>query len=49
MGFIGMSVMGRPMAANLIAAGHTLFLHRVQEASASLLEAGEHPCASTRR
>ena len=25
-GFIGLGIMGRPMAENLMAAGHTLFL-----------------------
>jgi 2-hydroxy-3-oxopropionate reductase len=26
-GFVGLGVMGRPMAGHLIAAGHKLFLH----------------------
>ena len=26
-GFIGLGIMGKPMAANLIKGGHTLFLH----------------------
>ena len=39
-GFIGLGVMGRPMAGHLIAAGHDLALHRVKEASRSLVEAG---------
>ena len=26
-GFIGLGIMGRPMALNLIKGGHTLFLH----------------------
>lgn len=39
-GFIGLGVMGRPMAAHLIAAGHDVFLHRVKDASQPLVEAG---------
>ncbi|MBJ6985799.1 2-hydroxy-3-oxopropionate reductase [Devosia sp. MC521] len=39
-GFIGLGVMGRPMAGHLIAAGHTLYLHRVKEVSEHLVEAG---------
>ncbi len=39
-GFIGLGVMGRPMAQHLIAAGHRLLLHRVKENSQFLVEAG---------
>ena len=39
-GFIGLGVMGRPMAGHLIAAGHDLWLHRVKEASQSLVDQG---------
>ncbi len=39
-GFIGLGVMGRPMAHNLIKGGHALFLNRVKEASNFLVEAG---------
>ena len=39
-GFIGLGVMGRPMAHNLINAGHSLFLHRVKLASKALVDAG---------
>ncbi len=39
-GFIGLGVMGRPMAAHLIKAGHDLVLHRVKEVSQPLVEAG---------
>jgi 2-hydroxy-3-oxopropionate reductase len=39
-GFIGLGVMGRPMAGHLIAAGHEVSLHRVKAASQYLLEAG---------
>ncbi|MGK9169309.1 2-hydroxy-3-oxopropionate reductase [Inquilinus limosus] len=39
-GFIGLGVMGRPMAGHLIDAGHLLFLHRVKEPSRHLVERG---------
>ncbi|MDF2797683.1 MAG: putative oxidoreductase [Devosia sp.] len=39
-GFIGLGVMGRPMAGHLIAAGHQVALHRVKEASQALVEQG---------
>lgn len=39
-GFIGLGVMGRPMAGHLIAAGHDVFLHRVRDVSQHLVEAG---------
>ncbi len=38
-GFIGLGVMGRPMASHLIAAGRWLPLHRVKDVSRPL--AGE--------
>jgi 2-hydroxy-3-oxopropionate reductase len=39
-GFIGLGVMGRPMAANLIKGGHKLFVNRVRPASQFLVEQG---------
>lgn len=39
-GFIGLGVMGRPMARHLIDAGHALSLHRVKEVSRNLVEKG---------
>ena len=39
-GFIGLGVMGRPMAGHLIAAGHEVFLHRIKDVSQHLVEAG---------
>lgn len=39
-GFIGLGVMGRPMAGHLIDAGHTLHLHRVKEVSQFLVDKG---------
>jgi 2-hydroxy-3-oxopropionate reductase len=51
-GFIGLGVMGRPMAGHLLAAGHVLHLHRVKPASAELIDRGgiasESPLAVTR-
>ena len=39
-GFIGLGIMGRPMAGHLIAAGHELFLHSRSGVPAELVEAG---------
>jgi 2-hydroxy-3-oxopropionate reductase len=39
-GFIGLGVMGRPMASHLIAAGHELSLHRVKPSSQELVDQG---------
>jgi len=39
-GFIGLGVMGRPMAGHLIDAGHQVSLHRVKEISQSLVDKG---------
>jgi 2-hydroxy-3-oxopropionate reductase len=41
-GFIGLGVMGCPMAEHLIDAGHTLYLSRVKETSQHLLAKGGH-------
>ncbi len=47
-GFIGLGIMGRPMAANLIAGGHTLFILGRSRAAQALLDRGAQPCASPR-
>ncbi|ODT84115.1 MAG: 2-hydroxy-3-oxopropionate reductase [Pelagibacterium sp. SCN 64-44] len=47
-GFIGLGVMGRPMAGHLIAAGHEVYLHRVKEVSRHLVEAGGRALDSAR-
>jgi 2-hydroxy-3-oxopropionate reductase len=39
-GFIGLGIMGRPMAAHLIAAGHRLFIHEASGAAAALVAQG---------
>lgn len=45
-GFIGLGVMGRPMAEHLITAGHNLALHRVKDASQHLVDKGGRPVDS---
>ena len=47
-GFIGLGIMGRPMAANLQAAGHALFLHDIGALPQELLDGGAVGCASGR-
>jgi 2-hydroxy-3-oxopropionate reductase len=47
-GFIGLGVMGRPMAGHLIAAGHEVFLNRVKATSQHLVEAGGRALDSAR-
>ena len=47
-GFIGLGVMGRPMAEHLIAAGHSVALHRVREASQHLVHKGGKALDSAR-
>ncbi|MDQ7988940.1 MAG: 2-hydroxy-3-oxopropionate reductase [Candidatus Dactylopiibacterium sp.] len=46
LGFVGLGIMGAPMAARLIAAGHTVYLHTLGGAPAALVEAGGKACAS---
>jgi 2-hydroxy-3-oxopropionate reductase len=46
LGFIGLGIMGTPMAAHLIQAGHTLFVHTRSKVPADLLSAGATSCAS---
>ena len=45
-GFIGVGIMGRPMATNLLAGGHRLFVHNRTPVSQSLLDAGATACAN---
>ncbi|MET3599812.1 2-hydroxy-3-oxopropionate reductase [Martelella mangrovi] len=47
-GFIGLGVMGRPMAGHLIEAGHEVSLHRVKDVSRFLVEKGGAEAASAR-
>jgi 2-hydroxy-3-oxopropionate reductase len=45
-GFIGLGIMGTPMAANLIAGGHEVCLYDVRPPRAELTEKGGKACAS---
>ncbi len=45
-GFIGLGIMGRPMAMHLAQGGHTLFVHTRSGPPAELLEAGATACAN---
>jgi 2-hydroxy-3-oxopropionate reductase len=45
-GFIGLGIMGRPMAGHLAAAGHTLFLHDLAPLPEQLLAQGAVACKS---
>jgi 2-hydroxy-3-oxopropionate reductase len=47
-GFIGLGIMGTPMAGHLLAAGHELFLHDVKPLPAELTSGGARGCASGR-
>lgn len=45
-GFIGLGIMGRPMAANLLKGGHALFAHDHKPVPETLLAQGAVACAS---
>src|SRR5262249_10309575 len=47
-GFIGLGIMGKPMAANLIKGGHALFLHSRSGVPQELSAAGGKACASAK-
>ncbi|MCW8308249.1 2-hydroxy-3-oxopropionate reductase [Acidiphilium sp. PA] len=44
-GFIGLGIMGRPMAGHLLAGGHEVFVLAASRQSAALVEAGARSCA----
>jgi 2-hydroxy-3-oxopropionate reductase len=48
LGFIGLGIMGSPMAEHLIAAGHELYLYSKSSVPASLTAAGGRACANGR-
>lgn len=48
LGFIGLGIMGQPMALNLINGGHTLFIHSRGKPPQELVDAGAKLCASGR-
>src|SRR6187455_398307 len=47
-GFIGLGIMGKPMALNLIKGGHTLFVHSRSGVPDDLTAAGAAACANAR-
>ena len=47
-GFIGLGIMGRPMASHLIAGGHAVFLHSRSGVAQELIDQGGVACASGR-
>jgi 2-hydroxy-3-oxopropionate reductase len=47
-GFIGLGIMGKPMALNLIKGGHTLHLHSRSGVPKELTDAGGKACASAK-
>jgi len=48
LGFIGLGIMGAPMAKHLIAAGHTVYLHTRSRVPDDLVNEGGKPCADAR-
>ncbi len=46
LGFVGLGIMGKPMAAHLIKAGHEVFLTTLSQVPAELTAAGGVACAS---
>jgi len=47
-GFVGLGIMGTPMAGRLIKGGHEVFLYSIPSVPAALVEAGGKACASGR-
>ncbi len=47
-GFVGLGIMGRPMALNLIKGGHEVFLHTRRSVPDDLIDAGGKACANGR-
>ena len=48
LGFIGLGIMGSPMAGHLLAAGHTLYVHTRSQVPAELSAKGAIACADAR-
>ena len=46
LGFIGLGIMGTPMAGNLLKAGHKLFVHSGRSIPAEVVKAGAKACTS---
>ncbi len=47
-GFIGLGIMGKPMAGHLLRAGHTLYLHSRSGVPQELIAAGARACSSSK-
>lgn len=47
-GFVGLGIMGTPMAGHLVKAGHEVYLHSHSSVPQPLTDAGGKPCASGR-
>ena len=45
-GFVGLGIMGTPMAGHLLAAGHALFVHDLRPPSQALIDRGAKVCPS---
>jgi 2-hydroxy-3-oxopropionate reductase len=45
-GFVGLGIMGAPMAGHLRTAGHELYLHDIKPVAKTLLDLGANHCAS---
>jgi 2-hydroxy-3-oxopropionate reductase len=45
-GFVGLGIMGAPMAGHLLAAGHELFVHDLRPPTQALVDQGAKVCAS---
>jgi len=45
-GFVGLGIMGTPMAEHLIKGGHELFLYSIPSVPSSVVQAGGKACAS---
>jgi len=48
LGFIGLGIMGNPMAGHLLAAGHTVYLNTKGDVPETLVQAGGKPCANAK-
>ncbi len=48
LGFVGLGIMGKPMAGHLIKGGHTVYLHSRSGVPAELTEQGGKACANAR-
>ncbi|MBK6337214.1 MAG: 2-hydroxy-3-oxopropionate reductase [Betaproteobacteria bacterium] len=47
-GFVGLGIMGTPMAGHLLAGGHELFVHDLRQPAPALVDQGAKVCASGR-